>query len=115
MMTEVEAARHAEERGLILRTLHEDYTSKMTSVNSLGRALDSMATSLSPETLDFHLVYLSQQMYIQIWRAEDMPNFRTDRKGPRWIAPQAIVFAKLLPRGVQLIDGDIPSDPKVAF
>jgi hypothetical protein len=115
MMTEVEAARHASERGLILRTLKEDYITPMTSVNALGRALDSMGVSLAPSSLDFHLVYLAQQQYVQIWRASDMPGHRTDRAALRYCDPNAIVFAKLLPRGLQLVDGDIGADSKVAF
>ncbi|MDE2097841.1 MAG: hypothetical protein KGL39_11380 [Patescibacteria group bacterium] len=114
-MTEVEAARHATERGLILRTLMEDYASEMTSIRSLGLAMDTMGYALSPQALEFHLVYLSQQDYVRIWRAREMPGFRTDRPGRQWVDPSTIVFAKLLPRGVQLIDGKIPADPQVAF
>ena len=115
MMHELMAARHSNERGMILRTLMEDYASLMTSVKALGRALDSMGISVSPESLDVHLMYLSQQGYLQIWRAGDMPQFRSDRTALRWVAPSAIMFARLTAKGMQLIDGDIPSDPKVAF
>ena len=99
---------------MILRTLREDYTSIMTSVASLAHALDSIRVSLSPESMDFHLVYLFDQGYIQIWRAKDMPRFRTDRTAG-WTEASRIMFAKLLPLGVQLIDGDVPADPKVNF
>ena len=115
MMSEIEQARHAEQRGTILRVLHEDYTAPMTSVGTLARILDSMGVSLSVESLEFHLVYLAQQGFIDIWRAGEMPKFRTDRRAIPFVSPQTIVFAKLSGKGAQLIDGNIAGDPKVAF
>jgi hypothetical protein len=115
MMLEIEQARHAEQRGVILRTLKEDYGALMTSVPSLYRVLDSIGMPIATDSLEFHLVYLAQQGYVQIWRASEMPNFRTDRIPVPWVAGKTIVFAKLTGKGLQLVDGDIPGDPKVAF
>jgi len=98
---------------MILRTLMQDYASEMTSVRSLGLAMDAMAYPLSPEALEFHLVYLSQQGYVQIWRAREMPGYRMDR--PARVSPSAVLFAKLLAKGVQLVDGKVAADPQVAF
>jgi hypothetical protein len=113
MMTEIEQARHVRERGDILRTLKEDYLAEMTSVGSLARALDAQGISLSPEGLEFHLIYLEQQEYLWIWRMRDLPQARRDRR-PR-VKLDAIMFTKLRPKGLQLIDGQIPEDPLVAF
>jgi len=115
MMTEIEQARHVRERGDILRTLKEDYLADMTSVESLARALDAQGISLSPEGLVFHLIYLEQQGYVRIWRMRDLPQYRTDRRGRRIAKPDAVMFTKLQPKGLQLIDGQIPVDPLVAF
>lgn len=114
-MTELEAARRAAERGAVLRTLAQDYSSEMTAVRSLGFALDAVGVPLSPESLDYHLAYLSDQGYVRIWRARDMPGYRSDRPSPLWVRPDSIVFGKLTPRGLQLLDGDIAEDPKVKF
>ncbi len=114
-MREIEKARHARERGDILRTLKEDYQREMTSVNSLAQALDAQAVTLSQEGLEFHLTYLEGQEYVKIWRARDLPNFRKDRRSARWGKLETMMFAKLLPKGLQLIDGLIAEDPLVTF
>jgi hypothetical protein len=113
MMADIEKARWARERGDILRTLKEDYVREMTSVASLVRVLDAQGTSLAQEEMEFHLIYLSAQAYVQIWRARDMPQFRRDR--PARASGDTIMFAKLLPKGLQLLDGLIAEDPLVAF
>jgi hypothetical protein len=115
MQTDVERARHMRERGDILRTLKEDYRSEMTSLRSLLGALDAQGMSLAPEGLEFHLTYLEAQGYVRLWRAKDMPGYRRDRHGRNWQKPDAIQFAKLLPRGLQLIDGQVAEDPLVIF
>ena len=113
MMAEVEQQRHAEERGAIIRTLKEDFLRAMTTVRVLLGALDAQGISLSPEGLAFHLEYLSSQELIEVKRAEDLPGYRRDRLGAR--KPDAIMGAKLTPRGLQLLDGAIPEDPLVTF
>ncbi len=113
MMADIENARHAQERGTILRTLKEDYVREMTSVKSLVRALDAQGISLSQEGAGFHLIYLADQGYVKIWRAKDLPQFRRDRL--LFVKPDAIMFVKMLPKGLQLLDGAIPEDPAVAF
>lgn len=114
-MTEIENARHARERGDILLTLKEDYLQAMTSVRNLLGAMDAQGMSLSEGSLCFHLQYLKQSGYIQLWRHRDLDTFRTDRRGGNWVKPDAILFAKLLPKGLQLIDGKVEEDPLVAF
>ena len=112
-MSEIEKARHAHERGDILRTLKEDYQREMTSVNSLGRALDAQGVSLSPAGLEFHLAYLEAQGYLRVGRARDKPGWRRDR--PAAGKGGAIMFAKLLPWGLHLLDGLSAEDPLVSF
>jgi|GEM_PF-3415481 len=112
-MLAIEIHKQARRKGDIIRILYEDYTSAMTSVGSLAGALDMLGESVSPDSLQFHLVYLAQQSYIQIWRVRDLPGWRRDRIG---VGPaEQIRFAKLLPRGLQLLDGNCPEDPQVKF
>lgn len=115
MMDTVEKARHAQERGDILRTLKEDYQSEMTSIRNLIGALDAQGIALSPDGVAFHLVYLADQGYVRIWRAGDLPHQRKDRRTARWVKPDTILFAKLLPKGLQLLDGHGAEDPGVSF
>lgn len=112
-MSEVERQRYARQRGDIIRVLYEDYTANMTSVDSVIGTLDAMGTALAPETLDFHLVYLADSGYIRLWRTRDMPGWRSDRinRGN----PEEIRFAKLLPLGLQLLDGITDANPGVKF
>ncbi len=111
----VEQVRHAHERGDILRTLKEDYRAEMTATWSLVGALDAQGVSLSMEDLTFHLEYLAEQEYVRIWRQRDLPGARRDRRAAGWRAPATIIFAKLLPKGLQLMDGKIAEDPLVSF
>jgi hypothetical protein len=115
MMTDVDLARHAAARGSIIRTLAEDYTSAMTSVRNLLGALDLQGISLSQSDIEFHLSYLADSGYVGIWRAKDTPGFRVDRRVRDWIKPDTILFAKLLPKGLQLLDGRIAEDPLIKF
>ncbi len=115
MSTEVDQARHAHERGVIIRTLKEDYTSSMTSVRSLVGALDLQGISLASKDLEFHLIYLSDAGYVRVWRAKEMPGYRKDRRASGWIKGDTIMFARLTPKGLQLLDGLIPEDPLVLF
>lgn len=110
-MTDLENLRHAEARGKLLKLLAEDYTSRMTSVGTLRSALDLCGISVTK--IDFHLTYLEDSGFVRLWRTKDMPGFRADRHGEG--NPDAIGFAKVTPRGIQLIDGNIPEDPKVKF
>lgn len=112
-MSEIEIQRYARQRGDIIRVLYEDYVSNMTPVHAIIGALDAMGTSLAAETLDFHLVYLSDSGYVKIWRTRDMPGWRSDRRGAG--SPDEIRFAKLLPLGLQLLDGIVAANPGVKF
>ena len=110
---EAEAARHAEEKGAILLALKHTYASEMTSVRALWRQLDMLGHPMRPEGIEFALVYLAERGYIQIWRARELPGWREDRQMEQ--APDRIVFARLKPEGLLLVDGDVQADPKVIF
>jgi DNA-binding transcriptional ArsR family regulator len=112
-MADIELARYARQRGDILRTLKEDYLYEMTSVHSLIRALDAQGVSLAMDGLEFHLIYLADSGYVRVWRVKELPGFRRDRSPHE--RPDAIAFAKLLPKGLRLIDGLVPEDPAVSF
>jgi len=114
MIEEIERARHAEERGLIIRILKEDFTAELTTVRTLLRALDAQGQALSPEGLAFHLVYLERQGYLALTRARNLPDFRADRWSSGTKA-NSIIGAKLLPLGLHLLDGKAPVDPSVTF
>jgi hypothetical protein len=115
MTTDVELARHAAARGSIIRTLAEDYTSAMTSVRTLVGALDAQGISLSQADIEFHLQYLADSGYVQVFRAKEMPGFRSDRRVREWVKPDTMMFCKLLPKGLQLLDGRIGEDPLIRF
>jgi DNA-binding transcriptional ArsR family regulator len=114
-MSDVDLARKANERGVIIRTLREDYTAEMTSVRSLIGALDLQGISLSHEDLSFHLQLLADAGYIRIWRARELPGYRKDRRVGSFVRPETIMFAKLLPLGLRLLDGLAAEDPQVRF
>jgi len=110
---EIERARHAEERGAILLALHQEYSRSMTSVKSLSRALDLLGYPITREGLRFHLSLLADLEYTKIWRARDTAMWRADREHE--MRADEIVFVRLLPKGLQLIDGAIAADPAVSF
>jgi hypothetical protein len=112
-MFEVEKQRLARRKGDIIRILQEDYRSPMTSVGSLLGALDMLGESVDPRSLQFDLIYLAQQSYIEIWQVRDLPGYRRDRINIG--APDEIRFAKLKPKGLQLLDGNAAEDPQVKF
>jgi len=115
MGRDIKRERHNGERGVLLRVLKEDYQQEMTSIQNLLGALDALTISLSEEDLVFHLEYLAGQGYLRILRVKDTPGYRTDRRLPGWEKPETIKFVKLLPKGLQLIDGLVPEDPLVKF
>jgi hypothetical protein len=82
-------------------------------VRSLARALDLLGYSMTVMALEFSLVYLAEQGYIQIWRARDVPGFRPDRA--RGESGDGVAYAHLLPKGLWLIDGEIEADRSVSF
>lgn len=110
---QLEQQRHAEERGAILRSLQEDYGREMTTVRSLSGALDLQGYPLSVESLQFSLQYLADQGYLKAIRAGEIPAYRRDRMGAG--NPETILFVKLLPKGIQLLDGMAAEDPRVRF
>jgi DNA-binding transcriptional ArsR family regulator len=114
-MTEAETARHAQVRGEIIRVLKEEYGGDMMTVRVLLRALDALGWSLSQEDIEFHLQYLADQGYVEVRRVRDTTGYRKDRVLQRGVKPATMVFARLLPRGIQLMDGLLAEDPSVAF
>jgi DNA-binding transcriptional ArsR family regulator len=109
----MEEARHAAERGAILLALKQGYDQEMVSVGSLSRALNMVASPMTAEGLQFSLSLLADSEYIKIWRAKAMGQWRADRLNE--VKPDTIMFARLLPRGLRLIDGQIEADPLVTF
>ncbi len=112
-MNEMENQRYALTRGKLLVLLAEDYTSSMTSVGALAGGLDLSGFPITKESLTFHLRYLEDQGYVKVWRVSDMPRFRHDRLEAG--RPDDVRFAKLQPKGLQLVDGLIPEDLMVKF
>jgi hypothetical protein len=106
--------RKASERGSILRMLCDDYGKGMTSIGNIASALDLLGQGVSAESLSFHLVYLEDQQYIRLVRTFEMPGYRRERLSGD-AKPDDIRFAKMLPRGVQLVNGQIADDPAVKF
>jgi hypothetical protein len=113
MISELEKARHADEKGAILQALSQNYAAKMTSVRALVGALDLLGHAMTSEGMQFALMYLADCEYIKIWRNEDLPGWRPDRMNDTH--GYTIVFARLLPKGLLLIDGRIAADPGVRF
>ena len=114
MSTALRFQRLALRRGSVLRMLVEDYRAEMTSVRSLLGALDALGESTSAEDLAFDLKYLADAGYVQVWRNRDMPGWRNDRESALG-RPEQIRFARLQPKGLQLIDGHTAEDPQVKF
>jgi hypothetical protein len=110
---QMDNARRAEQCGYILKALKGDYGQVMTSVRSLSGALDLLGAAISVEEMQFRLSLLADSGYIRIWRAEETPAWRPDRMHD--VSPHVIVFARLTPRGLHLIDGQIAPDPSVVF
>lgn len=104
-MTDFERDRHRRERGAIVRALKQVYSEPMTGVQSLRSVLRILGFALSPKALQFHLTFLAERGYIQIWRADQMPGYKDepDSEGA-WTPPDEIVFAHLLSSGLELLD-----------
>jgi hypothetical protein len=109
----MEQQRHAIERGRILQSLSQEYGRMPVMVATLLGALDALGYPMTPESMQFSLTYLADQGYVVVVRAGDTPGYRRDRANA--VLPEAIVTARLLPRGLQLIDGAIAADPGVRF
>ena len=112
-VSEMEEARHARERGAILEALKQGYDQEMVSTGTLAATLNMLGQPMTRTSLQFSLTLLADSGYVKIWRARDTPAWRPDRQND--VRPDAIVFARLLPRGLSLIDGRIEYDPNVSF
>ena len=113
MIRQMVEARHAEERGAILGALKQEYGSSMVSVRTLASALNLTGHPMTSSALQFSLTLLADCGYVKTWSARDMGVWRPDRDND--LRPDAILFARLLPHGLALIDGKIPPDPNVSF
>jgi hypothetical protein len=112
-MATIDRERQARRKGDILRILLQDYRRNMTSVRALNGALDMLGEPVGPDSMQWDLIYLADQEYIKIWRVKDRPGFRHDRQSSE--DPEIIEFAKLMPKGIQLLDGNAAEDPQVKF
>jgi len=112
-ITEMEEARHNLERGAILSALKQGYDQEMVSVASLSGTLALVGRPITRAGLAFSLGLLADLGYVRIWRARELPGFRADR--PSDVRPDEIRFAKLLPKGLLLIDGRVEADAMVSF
>ena len=112
-LSQMDEARHARERGAILEVLKQGYDQSMVSVASLSGALNMAGMPMTAAGLQFSLTLLADSGYILIWRAKETPAWRPDRMNE--MRPDTIVFAKLTPKGLFLIDGHVASDPAVIF
>ena len=113
MIREMDEARHAEERGAILCALKQEYGSSMVAMRTLAAALNLTGYPLTNASLQFSLTLLADCAYVRTWTARDMGIWRPDRANE--MRPETIVFAKLLPKGLSLVDGKIEPDPNVSF
>jgi len=112
--SEVEKARHALEKGAILRVLQEAYGGPALMVAALAAVLDTLGFPMSPVNLQFSLTYLAGCGYVRIVRAKDVPGFRRDRLR-KDDSPETIVMAEMQPLGLRLFDGTAPEDPLIRF
>jgi len=114
MASEVERARHALEKGKLLEVLREAYGQAPMLTATIARVMDRLGFPMSGTGLQFALQYLADKGYARIVRAREVPGYRHDRL-KEGDSPETIVLAALMPLGLQLIDGNVPEDPQVAF
>jgi hypothetical protein len=100
----------AAQRGFILCTLDKYFGMSMAVAAGLFRCL--AIGRPTPDESDFKssLGELAESGYIEIFRADSMPGYA---KKADWLAPDTIMFVKLLPMGFHLTAGKVPSDPAV--
>ncbi len=99
--------------GAILLALKQAYGRERVTLRELSGTLNLVGSPMTAESLQFSLSLLADSTYVRIWRAKDVGNWRPDRLND--VDPDTIVAARLLPRGLQLIDGNIQADPQVTF
>lgn len=110
---QMQQERHNVERGYLLRCLADDFGREFTSTRLLYGAMDKIGFPMSPAGMQFSLGYLAEQGYIAITRAKETPGWRADRANAE--RADAIVWARLTAKGLQLIDGIGAADPLVQF
>ena len=112
--SDVERARHALEKGAILRVLQDAYGGPALMVSALGAVLDNLGFPMSPTGLQFALTYLGESGYARVSKAKDIPGFRRDRLR-QGESPEMVVMAQLTPLGVKLLDGTVVEDEQIRF
>jgi len=110
-ISENELARAGVERGQILTALKQDYGREMTSVRSLWKALDLLGHPISASGLQYSLNLLTDEGYIRVWRASEFQ--RQDRVPDE--RGDVIIFYRVTPKGLRLIEGQEPANPSVIF
>ena len=94
-MTTLEGHTSREIRGRIMKILRLNYP-QQTGDKLIAEILLDARYSTTPAAVETHLVYLREKGYIALEEAEC---FGVSRK-----------LAKLLPKGIDLIEGNIPPD-----
>ena len=94
-MTTLEGHTSREIRGRIMKILRLNYP-QQTGDKLIAEILLDAQYSTTPAAVETHLVYLREKGYIALEEAEC---FGVSRK-----------LAKLLPKGIDLIEGNIPPD-----
>jgi len=110
-ISESELARAGVERGQILTALKQDYGREMTSVRSLWKALDLLGHPISASGLQYSLNLLNDEGYIRVWRASEFQ--RQDRVPDE--RGDVVIFCRVTPKGLRLIEGHEPANPSVVF
>lgn len=113
MIREMDEARHTQERGAILCALKQEYGGGMVPLRTLASALNLVGMPMTMDSLQFSLTLLADLGYVRIWRAEELGLWRADRANE--IKRDSIIGTKLLPRGLNLVDGRIAPDASVSF
>ena len=104
------------QRGNILTALRAEFTREKTPAAVLFHTVASLVAGLTRNEFDDHLTYLEGKEYIRLWHQRDMEEERDDRQpSDRDVRSDDIRFARLLPKGVDLLEGSIPADPGIDF
>lgn len=106
----------AEQRGYILLALetYHSYGSSMALVNGIAARLEEKGLVIRGRSaLDACLLDLSERGYVEVLRAEELPWYRGV---PFLMAlrPDELLLAKVLPKGLELLNG-LTRDPEVKF
>ncbi len=112
--SDVERARHALEKGAILRVLQDAYGGPAMTLSGLASVLDNLGFPMSPIGLQFALTYLGDTGFARVVKAKDLPGFRHDRLR-QGESPETVMTAQLTPLGLKLLDGTVAEDEQIRF